>query len=168
MYYTYIQLYTKMPRDANYIYRREKSYSKYFNKLYKDTYWGYGVYHKDKVEECELILCQNRDKLAERYALKSPIKLLPKKYRNQVEILTDEIYLQQLAEKNHIVPILADSWYRDHSEYYRTEEGNIVSVFSTYDKSDEVIQLNLRNEYILIEPIYNFQANTFIKLIYKE
>ena len=160
-----------MSRETNYIYRIEKSYSKYFEKLYKDTYWGNGGYHTDHIDR-ELIICKNRDTLAEKYALKSCIKNIPKKYSSQVEVLKDKIYIQQLAEENptwniSLLPRLADHWYRDHPEYYRTQEGNLVSIFSTYDTSDEVTQLNLRNGYVLVDPIYNSRANTFVKLIYK-
>lgn len=45
----------------------ETSFSKYFHKLFIDTYWAGNRPYRDDIEKT---ICQNRDTIAERYGFK--------------------------------------------------------------------------------------------------
>jgi hypothetical protein len=125
-------------------------------------------YYKEQSAEYKLMY-KNRDELAQVYRLKASTKYVAQKYHCNIRVLEDSIYLQT---RGQYIPdgceISYREYYRDHSELYRTINGDIVSIFSTYDMRDEIIQLSMRNGYTLIKPIYNLHTNTFIKVIDKK
>jgi hypothetical protein len=59
--------------------------------------------------------------------------------------------------------------YRDHIEYYKTQDGNILSVFSIYVSPEDnmINELYKNNGYKLFVPIYDKNQNTYFKLILK-
>lgn len=174
----------------------ETSLSKYFRKLYIDTYWAGGS--PEYSEDRERIICQNRDTIAERYGLKKNIEYssIPKKYHNQIIVynfneiekkkdeLNEQIYSYRTQKakdrelKNYMKKSLDKweifTWARDHIEYYITKDGKIASIFSINNRNTEY-ESNVYKQkciedcgYILIEPIYTIGQNTYIKLIDKD
>lgn len=163
------------------------SQSKYFSNLFINTYWANC---SPLNYDTEKILCQNRNIIAKRYDLKKRIKTssIPKKYYNKIIIYNyDEIekikqkynnpiYSQKDRDrylKNYIKNCLNNwdifNWARDHIEYYETKDGKIASIFSKNSVSTENNKYFIeKNNYILIESIYDLDQNTYIKIIEKE
>lgn len=56
------------------------------------------------------------------------------------------------------------NYARDHTEYYLDNDGNTISIFSIWEDT-EMIEKILQNGYIEIEPIYDLNQKTFIKVI---
>ena len=146
----------------------KKEYRSPYAKLYRNTYWFQAEYSSDRSDEYKLMY-RNRDELAQVYRLKASAKYVSLKYHFDIKVMEDAIYLQT---RGQYIPdgceISYREMHRDHSELYRTVDGDIVSIYSTYDMRDEITQLSLRNGYILTKPVYNLRTNTFIKVIDKK
>lgn len=167
---------------------KQASYSKHFEKLFKDTYWAN---HTPEGEE-EKQLCMNRDLMAERYGLKKFSYYssdFPKKYHKEMIVadLTEvERSLSIMETFNGIILYHSKreikqrmtNWldnygnfmkHKDHPEYYTDSDKNIVSVFSKYIRDDDTegLELIFQSGYKRIEPIYSLDQKTFIKVIFK-
>ena len=179
----------------SYEYRRcnLKSYSKYFKQLFIDIYWAGSC--PDSNMDIEKQLCQNRDMLAEKYNLKKNIKpeKIKKKYYKYIIIYNFKEIEQEKKKQYNLYNIYnySDSIkikkyniyykkyvndccnnyneffeFRDHIEYYLTNDNKIVSLFSKYFKSDDpIIKYIEKSGYIKTEPIYELNQSTYIKVI---
>lgn len=115
---------------------------------------------------------------------------IPKKYHNKI-IVYDFDAIQKKKEelnkpyyhyserdkerelKRYMKKCLEDwgtfTWARDHIEYYKTKDGKIASIFSVNYLCAERDKKCIEDSgYVLIEPIYDIDQNTYIKLIDKE
>jgi len=128
--------------------------------LFKDTYWGNHQYHheNEKAELYELI--ENRINIANRYNLKKNtcITKIAKKYLKEMA-LSD-------IERKYINDYGIFMKYRDHPEYYKTKDDNIISIFSQHFTEEE-LEATIKAGYQLVEPIYNKNQKTLLKVIYK-
>lgn len=167
----------------------ETSFSKYFHKLFIDTYWAGNKPYSDAIEK---IICRNRDMITERYGFKKRLSFssIPKKYHNKIIVYDfdairkkkDELnkpfnhYSERDKEKEfkrYMKKCLEDwctfTWARDHIEYYKTKDGKIASAFSVNYLCAEAHKKCIEDSgYVLIEPIYDIDQYTYIKLIDKE
>jgi hypothetical protein len=159
-------------------------------KLYGSTYWANHSYsYEFEIPEL-LMLCKNREIIAERYNLIKKIDI-PKKYIKDV-IIYDFDTINKMKEKidkldkedvlykcnkafceeklkRYMKDITADYgqilWNRDHTEYYKTKDKEIVSIFSMYEEDKYVLDCIEKSGYKIIEPIYEKNQKTFIKVI---
>jgi hypothetical protein len=168
----------------------ETSFSKYFHKLFIGTYWAGNEPYSDDIEK---IICKNRDTIAERYSFQKRLNFssIPKKYLNKIIIYNTKSINKKKEELNKpfyshyserdkekefkrwMNKCLEDwdtfTWMRDHIEYYKTRDGKIASIFSINYLYAEANKEYLEDSgYVLIEPIYDINQNTYIKLIDKE
>ena len=164
--------------------RHLKSDSQYFKKLFSSTYWAG---HRPELNlETEKILCKNRDLMAEKYKLKKYIiKDIPTKYHKDI-IVYDFKKLENQKTNINNYPFLSDKQktreydkylkeyikdysnfidLRDHIEYYLTNDNKIASVFSVSNFNDYQSEYREKCGYTIIEPIYNLNQTTYIKLI---
>ena len=171
---------------------KQASYSKHFKRLFQDTYWA--GHSPIFTEENEKQLCINRDLMAEQFKLKKfyyHTASFPKKYHKEM-IVAD---FAELERRMSIIRIKPDgephyhlkknikqymrNWlenysnfmrHKDHPEYYTDTDKNIVSVFSVYinDNNTELLELIEKSGYKQIDPIYDLDQKTFIKVITKQ
>jgi hypothetical protein len=159
-----------------------------YRPLFNQTYWSG---HTPTGEENEKKLCMNRDLMAEEYNLKKfhyYHTKFPKKYWKELIIadLTDverrmsivgtfgeRIVYRKKSCVNRLMRIWVQTYdniikHKDHPEYYTDTDKNIVSVFSKYiaDDDTETLELIEKSGYKKINPIYNLDQKTFIKVIY--
>ena len=125
-----------------------------YPKIFIGTYWAKHTFDIFELNEI-LLLINNRDLLVETFNIKSRICSikLPKYILKQTIIFNDNNKTD----------------YRDHIEYYKTKDGNILSLFSLYVAPEDNItkELYYNNGYQLFHPIYDKNQNTYVKLIYK-
>ena len=162
--------------------RNKQPYFKFLNKVFNDTYWSRHTPIFSEVEEKQL--CSNRELMADEYSLKKfywYYGKFPKKYWKELIIgdLTDverEMSIVYRLEK--VVKQAMRIWvqnhnniikHKDHMEYYTDIDKNIVSVFSKYitDDDTETLELIEKSGYKRINPIYDLDQKTFIKVIQK-
>jgi hypothetical protein len=140
-----------------YIYIYPHKLSKY-PKIFIGTYWNMHSFDNFELNEVEQLI-KNRDLLVETFNIKSCIcsTKIPKYILKQTIIYND----------NNINNNLND--YRDHIEYYKTQDGNILSIFSIYVSPEDnmINELYKNNGYKLFVPIYDKNQNTYFKLILK-
>jgi hypothetical protein len=131
--------------------------SKYPN-IFIGTYWNMHSFDNFELNEVEQLI-KNRDLLVETFKIKSYIcsTKIPKYILKQTIIYNH----------NNINNNLND--YRDHIEYYKTQDGNILSIFSIYVSPEDnmINELYKNNGYKLFVPIYDKNQNTYFKLILK-
>ena len=132
--------------------RRERLLSNY-PELFSQTYWAGGNYYDSRLEE-EISICMNRDVIAETYKLK---KLLPKDKTNQkfahyFKVLDTE----SVNEKD----------LRDHIEYYKTKDNNIVCIFSNYGYYEPHHIIFTAHGYNRIKPVYGSDCISYMKIIH--
>ena len=160
--------------------------SKYFDKLYADTFWSRNFKDSDDIENT---LCNNRDLIAERYGLKKNIDFsnIQKKYYKDIIVYNfDKIddknqevnayCLTETERKKELKRYMTESlinwsiftWARDHIEYYTTNDGNIVSLFSMDYSDPNEYECIIKSGYKLIEPIYDLGQKTYVKVIQKQ
>jgi hypothetical protein len=125
-----------------------------YEKLAPEDPTGFDNFELNEVEQ----LIKNRDLLVETFKIKFYIcsTKIPKYILNQIIIYN-----------NNINNNLND--YRDHIEYYKTQDGNILSIFSIYVSPEDnmINELYKNNGYKLFVPIYDKNQNTYFKLILK-
>ncbi len=126
-----------------------------YPELYRHTYWAGNSYDPDYEYELnkERTLCANRDFVAERYKLQTFLDKdkTNRRYKKQFEVF------REINERMWEI--------RDHIEYYKTRGGNIACIFSNYDSVREDHEACVLIGYTKIEPVYEFNANTYIKII---
>jgi hypothetical protein len=129
-----------------------------YPKIFIGTYWNMHSFDNFELYEVEQLI-KNRDLLVETFKIKSYIcsTKIPKYILNQIIIYNN----------NNINNNLND--YRDHIEYYKTQDGNILSIFSIYVSPEDnmINELYKNNGYKLFEPIYDKNQNTYFKVILK-
>jgi hypothetical protein len=166
--------------------------SKQFN-IYKGSYWsnnylpnGCSYRRNSSFTPEEVVIFHNRDIIAERYKLKNIMTKIPQKYNRDIIIYDKEAwehhkeymknrcgcesrYVEKMKEDfNKLVERKIGNYteYRDHTEYYKDVDGNILSIFSKWlSYEDDKIKHILESGYTLIEPIYALDQKTFIKVI---
>ena len=135
------------------------------HKLYRHTYWG--TNHSCKSSEKNII--ENRNKFATDYRLMSYNGQINKFYYEQVAVVNDlnkiKNYKKRIDGDKKVFYLQIDK--REHVEYYKTEDNNIVTIFSNYDTSEYFTNKALECGYSLIYPLYRNDVNTFIKEIEK-
>ena len=167
---------------------KQASHSKYFKKLFEETYWSG---HSPFDETTEKELCFNRDLMAEQYNLKKFHYYhsgFPKKYwrgfiiadlmdverRMSICFIKEngEPHYQKKSYTNRKMREWVEDYanimkHKDHTEYYTDNDNNIVSVFSKYirDNNIEILELIEKSGYKQINPIYSTDQKTFIKVI---
>jgi hypothetical protein len=126
-----------------------------YPKIFIGTYWNRHSFDKFELNEVQYLI-KNRDLLVETFKIKS----------NICSTKIPKYILKQTIIYNHN-NILND--YRDHIEYYKTKDIDILSVFSIYvSPEDNIInELYKNNGYRIFEPIYDKNINTYFKLIKK-
>ena len=156
------------------MYYRELLTDNIYN-LFKDTYWANHQISNARTEDKIKILVKNREEIANRYKLKKRLcySKIAKKYLNKICIIDDKEKERRIVnnygrryEYEYLFNYGNFMMYRDHTEYYLTENGDIVSIFSEHCSLDELKFIE-NNDYIEIEPIYNEDQKTFIKVIKK-
>ena len=156
------------------MYYRELLTDNIYN-LFKDTYWANHQISNARTEDKIKILVKNREEIANRYKLKKRLcySKIAKKYLNKICIIDDKEKERRIVnnygrryEYEYLFNYGNFMMYRDHTEYYLTENGDIVSIFSQHRSLDELKFIE-NNDYIEIEPIYNEDQKTFIKVIKK-
>ena len=166
---------------------QQGSYSRHFKKLFKDTYWAGS--RPVFTEEQEKQLCINRDLMAEQYELKKfHYSKFPNKYHREMivadledverrlsimETCNGKIIYHSKSDAKHRIKVWIDHNFmkhKDHPEYYTDTNKNIVSVFSIYIRDDDtkVLELIEKSGYKQIDPIYDLNQKTFIKVIIKQ
>jgi hypothetical protein len=126
-----------------------------YPKIFIGTYWNRHSFDNFELNEVKQLI-KNRDLLVETFNIKSRIcsTKIPKYILKQTIIYNYD-------------NIINDN--RDHIEYYKTKDGNILSLFSLYVASEDNItkELYYNNGYQLFHPIYDKNQNTYFKLIKK-
>jgi hypothetical protein len=124
-----------------------------YPKIFIGTYWNRHSFDNFELNEVKQLI-KNRDLLVETFNIKSRIcsTKIPKYILKQTIIYN----------YNNII-----NDNRDHIEYYKTIDGNILSLFSLYVASDDNItnELYYNNGYQLFHPVYAINQNTYFKLI---
>ena len=128
--------------------------------LYRDTYWG-------NFQICHAEIIENRNRFATERYLTSRLSKIPMKHQKEAGVYTKEVLKEGNEMKFH------DKWSflieRDqrkrHIEYYKTVDNNIIAIFSPYDTSERMTDMAVECGYSLIDPLYSFAANTFVKEI---
>ena len=137
-----------------------------YPKIFARTYWAGHAFDFSEIKEIEL-LAKNRDLLVQRFNIKSSIcsSNIPKYILRAIMVVDED----RKNDKNILDNYGNFLKYRDHTEYFKTKDGNILSVFSLYvSPTDECKkQLYVNNGYHLFEPIYDKHQSTYIKLIEK-
>ncbi len=135
--------------------RRTRFLTKY-PELYTNTYWAGNSYYDDGSHlEKEILMCKNRDLIAERFKLK--------KHLGNSWCKTNEQY-------GHYFKVLdttctTEKDLRDHIEYYKTHDNNIVCIFSNYHCREVEHTIFSNHGYNLIEPVYGSDCSSYIKMI---
>jgi len=131
-----------------YISERSCDFTKH-PKLFENTYWGgYNkLEERDRINETNI--GENRNKLVEIYNLKKVILnyKIPVKTQKQACIIIDEKDI------------------RHHIEYYKLNDGTILTIFSRDGLSEQTSEIIKQHGYILFEPLYAIDQQSYLKII---
>ena len=122
-----------------------------YPKIYNGCYWGHHSVNKDAYEPLEPIII-NRNSFVETYNIKKSSEI-PCSYQ------TIRKKFQLKDENGNML-----NWYRDHTEYYKTNKKETICIFSQYVK-DKDKKLLEANGYIEIAPMYDMGQNTYMKMV---
>lgn len=135
-----------------------KRYAEYtsYPRIFLGAYWGT---HKRRQTpsltdtEKFTIICDNRNEFKNNYFITKYYELPKRRGRERLE-------------KNSEVIDDNGRDIRDHKEYYKCEDGTIISVFSNYVGTDEKKHnLILSKGYTIFKHMYSEDQNTYIKII---
>jgi len=136
----------------------EKQYAQgtKYSKLYSNVYWGNNRFNINDHEHYQSIF-ENRNTFKTQYYIKSACLRLNKKIRARAQILTND-------GKFDWGSIYPDD-IRDHIEYYKTEDGKILTIFSRDVIDDDLHNHILGHGYTLIDPLYDTSQKTYLKYL---
>ena len=128
---------------------RSCDFTKY-PKLFGPTYWGsYNKLYEHDYENETIIGC-NRNFIAESYNLKSNYNPTYN-MRNIIDKRAEVIYMNMDI--------------RDHIEYYKNYDKQIISIFSTDNINNDIEENIINKGYILVKPLYSLNQKSYIKIL---